>query len=104
MPAGAREVAEPTRSPQLNLSTKEESALTVTSRRNIAQPPDPLDPAQSFQTTAPAALVTVTYGELGPTEAVQAVGRARKTMRVEPNAQLDLELGALASRAAAAMQ
>ncbi len=39
-----------------------------------------------------------------PSEAVQAVGRARKTMRVEPNAQLDLELGALASRAAAAMQ
>jgi hypothetical protein len=39
-----------------------------------------------------------------PTEAVQAVGRARRTMRVEPNAQLDLELGALADRAAKAVQ
>jgi hypothetical protein len=35
---------------------------------------------------------------------VQAVGRARKIMRVEPNAQLDLELDALANRVGAALQ
>jgi len=39
-----------------------------------------------------------------PSEAVQAVGRARRLMRVEPNAQLDLELGALANRVDAALQ
>jgi len=39
-----------------------------------------------------------------PYEAVQAVGRARKVMRVEPNAQLDVELGALADRAQAELR
>jgi hypothetical protein len=39
-----------------------------------------------------------------PGEAVQAVGRARRTMRVESNSQLDLELGALADRAQAALR
>jgi len=39
-----------------------------------------------------------------PSEAAQAVGRARKVMRVEPNGQLDLELNALADRVKAAMQ
>jgi hypothetical protein len=39
-----------------------------------------------------------------PSEAVQAVGRARKVMRVEPNSQLDIELGALMDRVQAAMR
>jgi tetratricopeptide (TPR) repeat protein len=36
-----------------------------------------------------------------PSEAVQAVGRARKVMRVEPRAQLDVEMSALMDRAQA---
>ncbi len=39
-----------------------------------------------------------------PSEAMQAAGRARKTLRVEPGGQLDSELGALEERVKAALR
>jgi hypothetical protein len=39
-----------------------------------------------------------------PREAVQAIGRARETLRVEPNGQVDRELRALESRARQALR